>query len=124
MPELFCKYLRKESLDLHEILCGGQSLSCGLKFHILLRSVHKCAHMSCKRAPVRFIASSHVYNSFPRIDSWIFMKFKTSAHKIVIDHHIKFHEDPSFRCGDICKTISGRSVHKCARTSCKHAHSQ
>ena len=24
------------------------------------------------------------------------MKFKTSAHKIVIDHHIKFNEDPSF----------------------------
>ena len=25
--ELFCKYLRNESSDLHEILCGGQSLS-------------------------------------------------------------------------------------------------
>ena len=33
------------------------------------------------------------------------MKFKTLVHKIVIDHHIKFHEDPSFRCGDICKTL-------------------
>ena len=30
---------------------------------------------------------------------------KTKAHKIVIDHHIKFHKDPSFCCGDICKTI-------------------
>ena len=28
---MFCKYLRNESLDLHEILCGGQSLSCGLR---------------------------------------------------------------------------------------------
>ena len=37
-----------------------------------------------------------------RLDSWIFMKFKTSAQKIVIYHHIKFNEDPSFRCGDIC----------------------
>ena len=32
MPVLFCKYLRNESLDLHEILYGGQLLSCELKF--------------------------------------------------------------------------------------------
>ena len=37
----------------------------------------------------------------------IFMKFKTKAHKIMIDHHIKFCEDRSFRCGDIWKTILG-----------------
>ena len=30
---------------------------------------------------------------------------RTYDHKIVIYHHIKFHEDPSFCCGDICKTI-------------------
>ena len=35
----------------------------------------------------------------------IFMKSKTSAHEIVIDHNIKFNEDPSFRLGDIRKTI-------------------
>ena len=29
---LFCKYLRKGSSDLYEILCGGQLLSCELKF--------------------------------------------------------------------------------------------
>ena len=29
---LFCKYLANESSDLHEILCGGQLLSCDLKF--------------------------------------------------------------------------------------------
>ena len=35
MPVLFCKYLRNESLDLHEILFDGQLLSCELiiKFH-------------------------------------------------------------------------------------------
>ena len=27
-PVLFCKYLRNESSDLHEILYGGQILSC------------------------------------------------------------------------------------------------
>ena len=33
------------------------------------------------------------------------MKFDAYDHKIVIDLHIIFHEDLSFRCGDICKTI-------------------
>ena len=33
------------------------------------------------------------------------MKFETLAHKKVIDHHKKFHEDLSFRFGDIRKTI-------------------
>ena len=28
------------------------------------------------------------------------MKFEILAHKIINDHHIKFHEDRSFRCGD------------------------
>ena len=32
---LFCKYLRNESSDLHEILYGGQLLSCELMFWIL-----------------------------------------------------------------------------------------
>ena len=34
------------------------------------------------------------------------MKFETLVHKIVVDHHIKFREDPMFGCGDICKTNS------------------
>ena len=38
---------------------------------------------------------------FMHKSSWNF-KYKS---KIVIDHRIKFHQDPSFRCRDICKTI-------------------
>ena len=34
-PVLFCKYLRNESLDLHEILCGGQILSFEIEFQII-----------------------------------------------------------------------------------------
>ena len=37
-------------------------------------------------AGLRFITSARVYNSCARICARIFMKFKTSAHKIVIDH--------------------------------------
>ena len=102
----FCKYLRNESSDLYEILCGGQFLSFKPKFQISLRSMHKCACMSCKRARACFFASAHLYESYARICSLIFIQFKTLVHKIVTDHHIKFHKDPSFRSGDICKTIS------------------
>ena len=57
-PVLFCKYLRNESLDLHEILCGGQILSCELKFQISWRSMHKNARARmfyCKCARLRLM---------------------------------------------------------------------
>ena len=38
------------------------------------------------------------------------MKFETQALKIVFDHHTKYHEDLSFRFGDICKTILAFSI--------------
>ena len=50
---LFCKYLHNRSLDLYEILCGGQLLSCELKFQISWRSELKCACTSRKRAHSR-----------------------------------------------------------------------
>ena len=73
---LFCKYLCNGSSDLYEILCGVQWLSFELKFQNARRSVHKCAHTSCKRAHARFIASARVYDSCTRIWVRIFMKFK------------------------------------------------
>ena len=102
---MFFKYRCSESSDLHEILCGGQLLSCELKFQISWRFVHKCMCTSCKGAQAHFIANTHVYNLCVGIYAQIFMKFKILAHEIVIDQHIKFYEDPSFCCGDICKTI-------------------
>ena len=48
---------------------------------------------------------ARIYNSWACMYAQIRMKFDTYDHKIVIDHHIKFHEDLSFRRGDICKTI-------------------
>ena len=98
IPVLFCKYFRNESWDPHEILLGGQMLSCELKFQISWRFLNKCARTSYNRARVHFIVSTCTY-------ARIFMKFKTEAHKIVLDHHKKFHEDPNFHCGDTCKTI-------------------
>ena len=102
---LFCRYLRNESSNLHKIWYGGQLLSCELKFKILRRFVHKCACRSCKRARARFLMRAHIYDSYTPICARIFMKFLTYSLKIVIDYHIKFHEDSSFCGGDICKTI-------------------
>ena len=101
---LFCKYLCNKSSDLYEILYGGHSLSWEPKFQISWRSMHKCALTECKRARARFIAPARVYGSCARICAWIFMKFETLVHKIVIDHHKKFHKDQSFGCEDIFKT--------------------
>ena len=79
--------------------------------------MYKYVHTSYKCAHARFIASARIYNLCARIYAnpnltcnmceliyaQILMKFEIYAHKIVIDHHLKFHEDPRFRCGDICK---------------------
>ena len=55
------------------------------------------------RARVENVRMS-IYNSYVQICALIIMQFKTYALMIVIDHHIKFHKDQSFGCGDICKT--------------------
>ena len=74
---LFCKYLRNGSSDLYEILCGGQFLSCELKFQISWRSVCKCAPTRWKRAHSRYNVRARVFNSCTRIYAWILMKFET-----------------------------------------------
>ena len=61
------------------------------------------ARTSCKHLRACFILSACVYDSCARICAPIFLKFVKKAHKIVIDHHIKFHKDPGFCCGDNCK---------------------
>merc|ERR1711954_593366 len=52
--------------------------------------MHKCACTSCNRVRACYIANARVFNSCARIYKRIFMKFETYAHKIDIDHHIKF----------------------------------
>ena len=45
-----------------------------------------------------------------RICVQIFMTFEILAHKIVIDRSIKFLEDLSFRCGDICTNARAQVI--------------
>ena len=99
---LFWKYLRKGRSDLNEILFGNQWLSCELNFKTLWRSVHKCAHTSCKRVHARFIASARVFDSRPcqycfanisPTKAWIFMKFNIANIYYLISLSFKFHED-------------------------------
>ena len=76
MLVLFCKYLRKESLDLLEILCGGQLLSCELNFKF---DEDSCINARPRVVNVhtRFIASARVYDSCTHSCARIFMKLKT-----------------------------------------------
>ena len=67
-PVLFCKYLRNESSDLHEILCGGQYLV-GLyfKFHqdscinARARVVKARAHVLLRFEAKLFMYSIHLH---------------------------------------------------------------
>ena len=124
---LFFKYLANESSDHHEILCGGQLLSCQPKFQISLRSVHKCAHTSCKRAHARFIASARVYDSygsnkcqycFANISptkARIFMKFYVVVNHYLVSLSFKFHED--WCRNEPARVVNARTRDKmCART--------
>ena len=121
---LFCKYLANESSDLHEILCGGQLLSCELKFKISWRYVHKCEHTSCKRACARFIASARVYDSygsnkcqycFANISptkALIIMKFCVVVNYYLVSLSLKFHEDP---CINVCTPVVNACAHVSSR---------
>ena len=71
---IFSKLLDKTS-DLHEILYGCQILTCGIKFQISWRFVHKHAPPSCKCTCAHFIASTWICDSCVRICAWTYMKF-------------------------------------------------
>ena len=86
---MFCKYLRNGSSDLYEILCGGQLLSCELRFQILWRSVHKWAHTSCKRARVFYpecarlwLARANLSTNFHEISNLSSQNSNWPPHKI------------------------------------------
>ena len=46
-----------------------------------------------------------VYNLYAHICARIIIKFETLAHKIVIGHHIKFYEAPSFRLAQLSPSL-------------------
>ena len=102
---LFCKYLHNGSSDPYEIFYGGQSLSLSIKFH-----ENPCLNAVAPVVNMRAYVLSLVRRFTPRTraflhgSSWnLILKLRRS--KIVVHHHIKFHKDPSFRGGDICKAI-------------------
>ena len=46
------------------------------------------------------------------MEAWIFMKFETSVHKIVIDYQKFFHKD---RCIDACDLVANSRAHVLSR---------
>ena len=67
--------------------------------------VFLCQEQLTRVLAINRACAAHVYPSFMCIYEQIVIKFETLAHKIVIDCHIKFHEDPSYSSRDICNTI-------------------
>ena len=67
---------------------------CEIKYQIWWRSVLKCLHTFYRECARLQIVCVHLLTDLHEIKNF---------HKIVIDHHIKFH--PSFCYWDICKTI-------------------
>ena len=59
------------------------------------------------RAPVlsRQNARAHIYASCARLFARIFKKYVVVFCYYLMNVSVKFQKDPSFRCGDICKTI-------------------
>ena len=102
---LFCKYLHHKSSDLYEIWNLSSLDSNGAIHRFLWRSVHRDAHERRKRARARFIARARVFATCARLCARIFMKIWIYLNHYLMSLSFKFHKDPSFRCGDICKTI-------------------
>ena len=74
--------------------------------------MHKRAYTRQKLARVRFVAtktSAHIYALCARVCARILTKNVVVFFYYLINLSLKFHKDPSFRCGDICKTIMALS---------------
>ena len=65
------------------------------------RSVHRCAHTSCKRAHSRWNVCVRVCNSYARIYATIFMKIVLVVSWCFMNLSFKFCKDPSCCWGDI-----------------------
>ena len=50
-------------------------------------------------------ACAHIFSLCARVSSRIFTKNQQIILYYLMNISLKFHKDPSFRCGDICKTV-------------------
>ena len=99
-------------MDLYEILNLSSYVSNEFPQKFWWRSMHthartsrKCAQTSHKCAHTNFISCARVYNSCTCVRTRIFTKIFVGVHYWHKNLSLKFHKDPSFCCGDICKSI-------------------
>ena len=68
--------------------------------HAHTRGVNVCARVLSRRNE-----RAHVYATCGHVCGRIFTKNVLIIFYYLINISLKFHKDPSFRCGDICKTV-------------------
>ena len=70
-----------------------------------------CTHVRTRgknmraRVSSRQNARAHIYASCVRVCAQIFTKNLLIIYYYLMNISLKFYNDPSFRCGDICKTV-------------------
>ena len=71
-----------------------------LCIHPRTQGLNVCALVSSRQN-----VPAHIYASCVCVCAWIFMKNLLIILYYLMNISLKFHKDPSFRCGDICKTV-------------------
>ena len=67
--------------------------------------MHTCVHTRRKRVRERFVPRTHVYALCVCMRAQIFTQTIVEVYYQHMRSSLKYHKDPSFCCGDICKTI-------------------
>ena len=82
-----------------------------LKNYLLIFRKDPCTHKRTRGENMRACVSSrqnvpaYIYASCVCVCAQIFMKNLLIILYYLMNISLKFHKDPSFRCGDICKTV-------------------
>ena len=82
-----------------------------VKNYLLIFCKDLCTHAHTrgvnvhKRVLLQQNARVHIFTSYARVCTRIFTKNQQIILYYLMKISLKFHKDPSFRCGDICKTV-------------------
>ena len=82
-----------------------------VKNYLLIFCKDLCTHAHTRGVNVRprvlsrRNACAHIFSSCARVCSRIFTKNQQIILYYLMNISLKFHKDPSFHCGDICKTV-------------------
>ena len=81
------------------------------------QNMNICSHSRTHEAKINARKKIHMCTDLRQLCANIFMIFVFSFDFIVISLICKFHKDPIYRCGDICKMILTLKNYFCRRCS-------